>query len=298
MRKTDENRYPHSATLFKFCKEALGLRYGGNVKVIDQDVGAILGYDPADCSHWKKGKKNIRALSTLKNIAEHLHIDERLLIDITAGKMSLEEALFEYKGYGHFSLQDLPLENFKKEYFKNPARWQPSSQSKTFEELFDVRREEVVALALSVLKRGDFQEAPIYLPELCQLIPQVSLEEDELLGEALEIQSHRETHSELVIRYNPSKMRPYMRFLIAKQLFKHMQYSSIEKSGLWQNPDEILEIQSNIFASILLIPGHLLQQEVGKVDSSFDIVQQLADIFWVSKALMNKRLTDYLTLGL
>ena len=59
MKKVEANRYPHSATLFRFCKEALEIRYDGNVKVIDQDVGAILGYDPADCSHWKKGKKNI-----------------------------------------------------------------------------------------------------------------------------------------------------------------------------------------------------------------------------------------------
>ena len=59
MKKIDEMRYTNSATLFKFCKYALALRYEGKVKVLDQDVGAILGYDPADCSHWKKGKKNI-----------------------------------------------------------------------------------------------------------------------------------------------------------------------------------------------------------------------------------------------
>src|SRR6476619_4126808 len=116
MKKTAENRYPHSATLFKFCKEALEIRYEGNVKVIDQDVGAILGYDPADCSHWKKGKKNIRALATLRSIADHLSIDERLLIDIAGGKVGLEEAVFEYRGYGAFALQGRNLENLKKEF--------------------------------------------------------------------------------------------------------------------------------------------------------------------------------------
>ena len=55
-----ESRYPNSAVLFQFCKQVLHIRYEHNVKVIDQDVGAILGYDPADCSHWKKGKKNIK----------------------------------------------------------------------------------------------------------------------------------------------------------------------------------------------------------------------------------------------
>src|SRR5210317_2210482 len=99
MKKVEVNRYPHSATLFKFCKEALEIRYEGNVKVIDQDVGSILGYDPADCSHWKKGKKNIHALSTLRSIADHLSLDENLLVEIAAGKIGLEEALFEYRGY-------------------------------------------------------------------------------------------------------------------------------------------------------------------------------------------------------
>ena len=37
MKKIAENRYPNSATLFRFCKEALEIRYAGNVKVIDQD---------------------------------------------------------------------------------------------------------------------------------------------------------------------------------------------------------------------------------------------------------------------
>ena len=117
MKKIAENRYPHSATLFKFCKEALAIRYEGNVKVIDQDVGAILGYDPADCSHWKKGKKNIRALSTLRAIADHLAIDDRLLIEIAAGKVGFDEAVFEFRGYGSFGLTGRTSENLKKEFF-------------------------------------------------------------------------------------------------------------------------------------------------------------------------------------
>jgi len=57
MKKADENRYPHSADLFRFCKEALNIKHNFEVKVIDQHVGAMLGYDPADCSHWKKAKR-------------------------------------------------------------------------------------------------------------------------------------------------------------------------------------------------------------------------------------------------
>ena len=57
MRKTEPMKYPHSASLFNFCKEVL-LHEKNRKRVIDQDVGHIIGYDAADCSHWKNGKKN------------------------------------------------------------------------------------------------------------------------------------------------------------------------------------------------------------------------------------------------
>ena len=150
-------------------KEALSIRYQGNVKVIDQDVGAILGYDPADCSHWKKGKKNIKALGTLKSIADHLNVDERLLIDIASGKIDIDEAVFEFNGYGSFALRGKTLEGLKKEFFKNPERWQKSEEPKTFEDLFDINRKLVAEIVENVLAEGDFTEAPIYAPELLQL---------------------------------------------------------------------------------------------------------------------------------
>src|SRR3989338_578305 len=143
MKKMTENRYPSSAALFRFCKEALSLRYEGNVKVIDQDVGAILGYDPADCSHWKKGKKNIRSLSTFKSIADHLRIDETLLIDIVAGKIDLEEAVFEYKGYGDFSVKGPSFEALRKDFFTTPERWQTKGRTQSFEDIFQLHKKEI-----------------------------------------------------------------------------------------------------------------------------------------------------------
>ena len=295
MKKTAENRYPHAATLFKFCKEALEIRYEGNVKVIDQDVGAILNYDPADCSHWKKGKKNIRALATLRSIADHLAIDERLLIDIAAGKVTLEEAVFEYRGYGDFALHGKNLENLKKEFFRNPAKWQPeNSQNKTFEELFDIDRSRIVEVAQTILEKDVFTEAPIYIPEIFRLIPEVALSEDGSITQAVETVA-QEGHGRpaFIIKYR--EMRPYTRFLLAKELFLCL--VKIE-SGLFKDfkksPQEVLEIQSNVFAGLILVPGTMLKKEVEMIDSSMDLVAQLAETFWVSKALMNQRLRDYL----
>ncbi|NRA43365.1 MAG: ImmA/IrrE family metallo-endopeptidase [Oligoflexales bacterium] len=295
MKKTAENRYPHSATLFKFCKEALEIRYEGNVKVIDQDVGSILGYDPADCSHWKKGKKNIHALATLRSIADHLNLDERLLIEIAAGKIGLEEAIFEYRGYGSFALDGQHLENLKKDFFKNPGKWKKDSL-KSFEELFDIDRNKVVEASEQVLQSGHFEEAPIYIPEVYQLYPNLVLEKNESLDISYKcIREGEGKTAKLLIQYKGPEMRPYIRFLVAKEFFKFLSANKIDfGEQFWGAPQEVQEIQANIFAGNLLIPGSLLRKEVERVDSSIDLVMQLAETFWVSKASMNQRLRDYL----
>lgn len=297
MKKMAENRYPNSATLFKFCKEALNIRYDGNVKVIDQDVGAILGYDPADCSHWKKGKKNIRALGSLKDIADHLSIDERLLIDVASGRMGLEEAVFEYKGYGEFRLEGKSLDLLKKEFFKNPTKWQTDGVSKSFEELFQVNEETVIAAANTVIEMGQFAEVPIYIPEVFNLFAGITLEEVENLGELITVaKTTAETGTtQTTIKLRKGAMRPYVRFILAKELFKHLCAAKDPiVAAIADAPDEIRNIQSNIFAAHLLIPDVLLKQEVQKVDMTLDIVTQLTTTFWVSKSLMNRRLRNYL----
>jgi hypothetical protein len=296
MKKTAENRYPHSATLFKFCKEALEIRYEGNVKVIDQDVGAILGYDPADCSHWKKGKKNIRALATLKSIADHLNIDERLLIDIASGKVGLEEAVFEYKGYGAFGLSGRNLENLKKEFFKNPTKWHAEGNLATFEELFNIDRSGVARSVSEVLQAGNFTEAPIYLPEVYQIFPNLSLKADETLEVPVKVTDDSSSGSLCrVITFRGPEMRPFMRFVLAKELFKFLCNANHEAVANFVDcPPEVIDIQANIFAGMLMIPGAFLRKEVEKIDSSIDIVMQLAETFWVSKSLMNQRLRDYM----
>lgn len=296
MKKIAENRYPHSATLFRFCKEALELRYEGNVKVIDQDVGAILGYDPADCSHWKKGKKNIRALATLRTIADHLSIDERLLIDIAAGKVGLDEAIFEYRGYGAFSLQGRTTENLKKEFFKNPARYTGEDTRLTFEDLFDVDRPGVVKTVQAVLELGHFEEAPIYVPEISQLFTNFSVIADETLTQPVQVTTEGEgSQHRVTVRFKGNEMRPYLRFLVARELFKFLvQSNHAAAAQLRKCPEEILDIRANLFAGLLLVPGALLRKEVERVDTAMDIVTQLADAFWVSKSMMNQRLRDYM----
>jgi hypothetical protein len=294
MKKTEENRYPHSATLFKFCKEALEIRYEGNVKVIDQDVGAILGYDPADCSHWKKGKKNIRALSTLKTISDHLSIDERLLIDVASGKIGLKEAVYEFKGYGAFALQGRNVENLKKDFFKNPSNWQEEATARlTFEEMFDVNRSAVVELAKNVLALGNFTEAPIYVPELTALFENLTLASGiEQEDSAAMLDQEQQTYT---IKVQGSDMRPYQRFIATREIYNFLITSNNSLAQkLSDAPKEVQDIRANLFAGHVLVPSNLLRKEVENLDNSKDLVTQLADTFWVSKGLMNQRLRDYL----
>lgn len=297
MKKTAENRYPHSATLFRFCKEALEIRYDGNVKVIDQDVGSILGYDPADCSHWKKGKKNIHTLPTLKSIAKHLSLDERLLIDVASGKINLEEAIFEFGGYGKFALNTQNIEAIRKDFFRNPEKWEEHNKHGSFEDVFNLRRSAVVAAAEQILKSGNFKEAPVYIPEIYKLFPGIQLEKDE----QQEGQSFRTTRQgegpglKITVFSGTAEMRPYTRFLLARQLFSFLIESRHEITHSFrEQPREVREIQANIFAATLLIPAFLLKKEVEEASSSADIVRQLSETFWVSHTLMNQRLRDYM----
>lgn len=291
-----ENRYPHSATLFRFCKEALQIRYQGNVKVIDQDVGAILGYDPADCSHWKKGKKNIRALGTLKSIADHLKIDENLLIDITAGRVDLEEAVFEFKGYGDFQIGDRGLEELKKKFFNAPEKWQNNDSQKAFDEIFNVNRAAIVEVIDKIMAKGAFAEPPIYVAEAFNLFSNIKLERDDTIGDSIRVIRDGEREQlRTIIKYKGETLRPYMRFLISKELFMFLYLSKNDIIGdIRETPEEIIDIYANIFATYLLVPNHLLEKEVARVKSSLDIVQQLADVFWVSKSFMNQRLREFM----
>ncbi len=296
MKKTEENRYPHSATLFRFCKEALEIRYEGNVKVIDQDVGAILGYDPADCSHWKKGKKNIRALSTLRGLADHLNVDERLIIEIASGSVGLDEAVFEYRGYGAFSITGRHMENLKKEYFKNPGRWQTDGAPAAFETLFDVNRTAVLKSVKAIVEQGRFTEAPVYIPEVLQMFPAISIVAATTLEKPY-IAEYTGTGAEtkLTIRHRASDARSFIRFLMAKEVFNWLVRSGHALGAAFVGaPEDVLEIQGNAFAGLLLVPGDFMRREVERIDCSLDIVQQLASTFWVSKALMNQRLRDYM----
>lgn len=289
MKRTDENRYPQSAELFKFCKEALNIKHNFAVKVIDQHVGAILGFDPADCSHWKKGKKNIKALDTVKAIAQHLDADERDILDIISGRKNLEEALEEYKGFGQTTLSLRQLDELKREYFRNTARYQ-SFGIHSFDEFTDTKRSATQAAAEELLLRARVSSLPVMLPEVTEildtsLVIQASDSPDSALISVEQVEGRT------IITYRAGDMKPYLRFLIAREIGRHV---LMLDSQLSEEQSQITDLRLNIFASALLMPSSLVQSALRHTDPSCDLIDQLAVLFWLPRSIVAAQLKDFI----
>jgi hypothetical protein len=297
MKKVSEIKYPHSANLFQFCRRVLDHKFGG-IRVIDQDVGQILGFDPADCSHWKKGKKNIRSIQAMKSIADHLGVDEKLVIDVACGEIGDSEAFYEYSGYGAFQIDAKIFEAAKKEFYrKNAGSWSREKENE-FRGMFNTREELIDDVVKEIHTAIKFHEAPLYLPEIVTAYPKISLQTKESTEEAsLSPVESKFVDDAFQITYeNATEMRPYMRFRIGKAmgLFFLKTANIFEQQEQDEYSAHLMDIQTNLFAAKLIAPASLIVKEMGQVNVAKDVVSQLAEVFWISKTFMNRRLKEVL----
>ena len=102
--------------------------------------------------------------------------------------------------------------------------------------------------------------------------------------------------SQYVISYQAGlEDRATMRFRIAKAMagyFLPSQQGLLPELKAYQK--QIQSVQGNLFAARLLVPLNLLQKEIAKMEVSKDLTEQLAEVFWVSKGFINRRLKDLL----
>ena len=300
MKKNTDTKYPNSANLFLFCRRVLDHKFGG-IRVIDQDVGQILGFDPADCSHWKKGKKNIRSIQAMKSIADHLGVDEKLVIDVASGDIDDLEAFCEYSGYGAFSLDSRIYDAAKKEFFKRHSGTWSKDKENTFRAQYSPNEAAIDKIVSEIHQRINFQEAPLYLPEVIGSHPEISLlptplGKDELNAGIPQVSVIRKGAHTTVAFPAGTEMRPYMRYRIAKAMAEHFlgDLFASANAELAEYSSHLIEVQSNLFAAKLLVPISILRRELAQVNVSKDIVGQLSEIFWVSKSFMNRRLKEAL----
>ncbi len=296
MKKEPAIKYPHSAALFQFCRRVLDHKFGG-IRVIDQDVGQILGFDPADCSHWKKGKKNIRSIQAMKAIADHLNVDDKLVVDIASGEMNDAEAFFEFTGYGHLMVEDGLIEKARKEFYvKNASTWTRDKENQ-FKDFFSLHDDQIDKIVNEIHAKVDFNEAPLYLPEIAAVYPDLVLKPAEDTEAAIQIT--QDQGKTLITFPAHEKMRPYIRYQIAKTMSEFF----FDRNGLpvptelGEYAKDVRDIQANLFAVKLLAPSRLIRKELANINIAKDLVTQLSEIFWVSKAFMNHRLREILERG-
>ena len=309
MKKAAEVKYPHSASLFQFCRRVLDHKFGG-LRVIDQDVGQILGFDPADCSHWKKGKKNIRSIHAMRSIAEHLGVDERLVVEVASGFLEENEAFHEYSGYGAFHLDIKLIEAAKKDFYRRNATFWSKYKENEFREIFSLNEPGIERVVNEIHQRINFLEAPLYLPEIAAAYPRIQLQA--VQGPMTETSGKEpvsvvQADDHLMISFvSGTEMKPYVRYRIAKAMALHFLRAAGLAPKLPDHPSfaesnefaqHIMEVQSNIFAAHLLAPSALIRREMSMINVSKDIVAQLAEVIWVSKAFMNRRLKEILQQG-
>ena len=296
-----EVKYPNSANLFQFCKSVLDIKFG-SVRVIDQDVGQILGFDPADCSHWKKGKKNIKSYKAAKSIAEHLAVDEVLVYDILSGDLNAFEAMHEFFGYGDFSFSPKSVESFRKLYYRSSLdSWKQSSEE-SFDDILENQFKLIDEAVSKIHRKINFEEAPLYLPEILAAYANLSL--SSYKATQAEIEDCRIKLTEKDGKYTISypteiRMKPYLRFKIAKTMahFFFNEFNIKLPIDLGDSNDQLMHVYTNYFAAQLIAPKHILLRELSKVEVTKDIVTQVADGVWASRLFVNSWLKTNLNIS-
>ncbi|MFK7871707.1 MAG: ImmA/IrrE family metallo-endopeptidase [Oligoflexales bacterium] len=294
MKQNIESKYPYSANLFRFCRRILDDKHGG-VRVIDQDVGQILGFDPADCSHWKKGRKNVRSVHAVKSIANHLGIDERLIVDVATGEISENEAFHEYAGYGAYQVDPKLQEKARKDYYRNHASQWNENQEHAFREAFYPNKTKILAIVDDIHKKILFEEAPLYLPEVVTAHQRIRIQPGPEEAEQNVTSEKNGEQLNIVVRKG-AEVRPFTRYQIAVEMAKaFLPDQSEERASLSDFAKHLNSVEANLFAAALLAPAHMIRKEIKNTDPTKDIITQLAEIFWVSRGFMARRVQEILS---
>ena len=220
MRKaSDQQRFPQSAVLFKFCLKVLEARKPGT-KVHDQDVGNILEYNPSDTSHWKRGKKAVRSIFALEALSRELDVDVELIENVASGAVDFDEAWFDFT--------------------------EAEEESKVSKEHDGVlfsreRRDRQVLLekiADSLAAKAGIQTVPVYVPELMASLSFIQLVQAEVTERLA--RSNRIKPGQYVIRYRKGDLTSHIRCAISREVAKIIILSEREQFVLPPRSDEMV----------------------------------------------------------
>ena len=195
MKQASVAKFPNSAQLFRFCQRVLVSQKGG--KIHDQEVGSILNFNPSDCSHWKRGEKNVKSVFALAKLAEALNIEVALIHDVANGVISVEEAFYEY------------AESRKIDVILEQAHNSGDTNVQAI-------REQVELFVKTLHQKADFSTAPLYLPEIMRFFPFVSSQQADLLDRLSRVLKIKK--GSYSIKYRRGDIKPQTRMSICRDL--------------------------------------------------------------------------------
>lgn len=277
MKRAGAAKFPNSVQLFKFCQKVMMHQRGS--KIHDQEIGQILSYNPSDCSHWKRGEKNVRSVFALAKLADTLQIETSLIHDVASGASGLDEAFFEYTEAA--AIKD--------------ATAKMTAAGVTPEEISSSRKR-VEAFVHELHQQAEFRTPPLYLPEVLRFFAFVQTQPIEMIDRLSRIL--RTKPGQYMINFRKGDLRPQTRMSMVRDLgriiFEGERERFPELGAL--NP-ALVGFEQLVFAAGLLLPKTLMLNEMSKLDARRNVIAELAALFWAPKLLVGFQLQDILRTG-
>jgi len=275
MKRSGAVKFPNSVQLFKFCQKVLMSQRG--VKVHDQEVGQILSFNPSDCSHWKRGEKNVRSVFSLAKLAEALQVETTLVHDVASGAVGLDEAFYEWQESNAF-----------KALLNKAAAAAPAQVAEA--------RRRVETFVAQLHEQCEFSTPPLYIPEVLRFFAFVTTQPTEMMDKLSRIL--RVKPGQYSIQFRKGDLKPQTRMCMTKDLARIIFEGERERfPELGKLDANLVELEETIFCASLLVPKNILLAEMAKLDSRRNVVSELATLFWVPKSLMGFQLTDIVRSG-
>jgi hypothetical protein len=272
MKRSGAVKFPNSVQLFKFCQKVMMHQRG--TKVRDQEVGSILNFNPSDCSHWKRGEKNVRSVFALAKLADELGMEPSLIHDVASGAVNLEEAYFEYLESRSFTTMCRQIAEESPDAVVAP-------------------RQRVMEFVEKIQAESEFSTPPLYLPEVMRAFAFISTQPVEMLDKLSRIL--RVKAGRYCIQFKKGDLKPQTRMSMVKDLarivFEGERNRFPELGPINKN---LLQMEKILFTANLLVPKGMLMQELSKLDSRRNVIAELSTIFWVPKSLIGFQLQDIL----
>ena len=272
MKRAASAKFPNSVQLFKFCLKVMGQQR--STKINDQEVGHILDFNPSDCSHWKRGEKNVRSVFALAKLSEVLRVEQAILHDLASGSSGLDEAFFEYN-------EGLTIR-------EAIAACTQSTQSEV-----EGARRRIEAFVAQLHAQSEFTTPPLYLPEVLRFFSFVSTQPVEMVDRLSRVLRTKPGYYS--IQFRKGELKAQTRMSVARDIARIILDSERARfPELGDLNPQLLAFEQLVFAANLLAPKNLIQQEMNRLDVRRNVVAELASLFWAPKALVGFQIQEML----